>query len=159
MSGVERSAHHSGIVKNVILTLTGVLMAAGGAYMYVGFRRGTMAMIFGVIGVGMAAVAGHGGYRTLQELREAGITNPIVIVREDMNEPRRILKGALFLPIVWIVFGVVSVSEASSLEAAYRGWMDLAARKPSFVVGVVGFHLVAILGILFGRGERNSHHM
>lgn len=159
MSNLERSAHHSGIVTSVLLTLTGVLMAAGGVYMYVGFRRGTMAMIFGVIGVGMAVVAGHGGYKTLQELRKAGITNPIVIVREDMNEPRRIVKGALFLPIVWIVFGVVSVLEAPSLEAAYRGWMDLAAREPLFVVGVVGFHLVAIVGILFGRGGRSSHHI
>lgn len=158
MSGVERSAHHSGIVTQVVLSVAGIVMACGGVYVSVSFGRQRIAMMFVVIGLGMAAVGGHSAYRTVRKLREVGKADPVTLVVADLNEPRRILKGAVSLVLAHVLFFGFSVTQASSVEAAYRGWMELAAREPLMLVVFAVFNLVAVIGILFGRGRGRAHH-
>jgi len=158
MSGVERSAHHSGIVTKVVLSVGGVVMACGGGYMFVAFGELTIAGMFVLIGVGLAAVGGYSAYETLRKLREVGKADPVTLVVEDLNEPGRILKGFVGLVLAYVLFFGFSITQFDSVEAAYRGWMDLAAREPLILVVFAAFNVVAIIGILFGRGRGRVHH-
>lgn len=159
MSGVERSAHHSGIVTDVLASVVGIVMACGGVYAFVGFGRQLLAMMFVGIGVGLAAIGGYSAYQTVTKLREVGKADPVTLVVEDVNEPARILKGFVGLVLAYVVFFGFSVTQASSVEEAYRGWADLAAREPLILVVFAAFNVVALVGILFGRGRtRGAHH-
>jgi len=88
MSGVQPSAKDNGIVENVLGTLLGlVLFALGiGVYLYIS-RNDTVILVF-LCGMGLfvTLAAANSTRKTIWDLKEAGVTHPVAVLRADLND-------------------------------------------------------------------------
>lgn len=155
MSGVSPSSRDSNIVGNVLAVLTGLTMIAGAGYLYV--EDGPQELMFplGGFGVLIVVVAAYSAVATVRELRRAGITDPVVILKKDMRPRDEIVGRLVRLALLWvglIVFYAVVVSTPSAAPAEI---LVLARTNPSLVAGVVLLNLVLVVATVFVR-EGNS---
>lgn len=152
MSGVQPSAKDNGIVESVLATLLGLVLFALGIGVHFYFPRAEPMIVLFMAGIGLVvtAMAAHSTWKTVQDLKEAGVTDPVEVLKADMNERGEILKGLLWIALFWLGGGVLWAVFITTPAEASRMLAEIARSSPELVAGWVVVNVVFVIGVVFG---------
>lgn len=159
MKGVSRSSRDPNIVGNVLGVLTGVVMIGGAGYLHLEDGPQELLLPLGGFGVLIVVVGSYSAVETLRELRRAGITDPVEILKTDMRPRDEIVRRLVGLVLLWVGLIVFYAVVLSTPAEAPADLLALARTNPLLAAGVVLVNLVLVVATVFVRESEHHHPM
>lgn len=148
---VSPQSRDPNVVGNVLGAVTGLAMVAGAAYLYL--ENGPRELMLPLAGFGVltAVVGAYGAVSKVRDLRRAGVTDPMVILKEDMRPRDEIVRRLFKLVLLWAGLFVFFAFVLSTPSEAPGELLSLAGANPLIAVGVVVLNLVLVVATMFVR--------